>query len=137
MGGYCFYGMNTFAFSSLGEFDRFCKGIGPARVARIQHIELTWIGSQYITAKIPVGKTKRPYSVRTKGLGWLQLCYRLRTLVIHINESQKICMRRAYESLKLIDFMDGKTKGQPNQRKTRALRTVQGMDCVHQLRGMD
>lgn len=46
-------------------------------------------------------------------------------------------MRRAYEATRLVEFMDLKTRGQPNQRKTRSMRTVQAMDCVYQLRGMD
>ncbi|KAK0751204.1 hypothetical protein B0T18DRAFT_302761, partial [Schizothecium vesticola] len=137
IGVHCFYGMNTFAFSSLGEFYRFGKGIGLSRLARIQHIELTWLGSQYLTAKVPAGKTKRPYSVRTNALYWLQECTRLRTLVVHINESAKMHMRRAYEPASLVNFMKWKTNGQPNQRKTRSMRTVQAMDCVYQLRGMN
>ncbi|KAK1725266.1 uncharacterized protein BDZ83DRAFT_620288 [Colletotrichum acutatum] len=40
-GLHAFYGLNTFAFSSLGEFGRFCTGIGEARRERIQHIELS------------------------------------------------------------------------------------------------
>lgn len=131
------YGLNTFAFSSLGEFYRFGKGIGLPRLARIQHIELTWLGSQYLTTKIPRGKTKRPYSIRTSALYWLQQSPRLRTLVVHINETAKMHMRRAYEATPLVEFMDSKTRGQPNRRKTRSMRTVQAMDCVYQLRGMD
>lgn len=129
--------MNTFAFSSLGEYYRFSKGIGLPRLARIQHIELTWLGSQYLTAKIPLGKTKPPYSIRTSALYWLQQSPRLRSLVVHINETAKMHMRRAYEATPLIEFMDSKTRGQPNQRMTRSMRTVQAMDCVYQLRGMD
>lgn len=57
--------------------------------------------------------------------------------MVHINETAKIHMRRAYEATRLVEFMDLKTRGQPNQRKTRSMRTVQAMDCVYQLRGMD
>ncbi len=32
LGVHAFYGLNTFAFSSLGEFSRFMRGIGPRRV---------------------------------------------------------------------------------------------------------
>lgn len=35
-GTHIFYGRNTFAFSSLGEWDRFCNGIRAARVERLQ-----------------------------------------------------------------------------------------------------
>lgn len=35
-GIHIWYGRNTFAFSSLGEWDRFCNGIGEARVQRLQ-----------------------------------------------------------------------------------------------------
>lgn len=37
-GAHIFYGTNTFAFSSFGEFGRFCKGIGPARLQRIANL---------------------------------------------------------------------------------------------------
>ncbi|KAK1834145.1 hypothetical protein QBC39DRAFT_252920, partial [Podospora conica] len=138
IGAHIFFGLNTFAFSSLGEFYRFGKGIGKPRLARIQHLELTWLGSQYITMPKPEGK-KRPYSVRTTALYWLQETLRLKTLVVHIHESTKSYMRRGYEAQapRLVHYMDWKTKGQPNQRKTRSMRTVQAMDCVYQLRGMD
>lgn len=35
-GSHIFYGRNTFAFSSLGEWERFCNGIKAARVQRLQ-----------------------------------------------------------------------------------------------------
>lgn len=37
-GAHIFYGTNTFGFSSFGEFGRFCKGIGPARLQRIANL---------------------------------------------------------------------------------------------------
>ncbi|KAJ4393786.1 hypothetical protein N0V93_003001 [Gnomoniopsis smithogilvyi] len=37
-GAHIFYGRNTFAFSSFGEFGRFCQGIGRARLQRIAHL---------------------------------------------------------------------------------------------------
>lgn len=42
-----FYGVNTLAFSSFGEFDRFCAGSG-ARTQRIANIELHWKGSTVV-----------------------------------------------------------------------------------------
>jgi len=38
LGVHCFYGLNTFAFSSLGEFGRFMTGI-VSRADRVQYIE--------------------------------------------------------------------------------------------------
>ncbi|KAH8666785.1 hypothetical protein BX600DRAFT_436166 [Xylariales sp. PMI_506] len=40
IGVHMFYGMNTFAFSSLGEFGRFFNGIGLARAERLAHMRL-------------------------------------------------------------------------------------------------
>lgn len=37
-GAHIFYGTNTFAFSSFGEFGRFCKGIGQAKLQRIANL---------------------------------------------------------------------------------------------------
>ncbi|KAM7202524.1 hypothetical protein V8F33_002744, partial [Rhypophila sp. PSN 637] len=141
IGVHCFYGLNTFAFSSLGEFDRFCNGITDARVARLQHIELTWHGNQYLSMSpaidedgIPTNNV--PLSRRTGGLYAFQSCYRLRTLVLHINETGRSYIRRKGEAASIKKFMAGKTAGQPNQRMTRALRNVKGIDCIYQLRGL-
>lgn len=83
---------------------------------------------------------------------------RLRTLVVHINESAKWRMRRPYEMLDRSDYNEDwagseyeeadeesmgifgvemrRTDSQPNYRKYRSMRTVQGMDFIYQLRGM-
>lgn len=45
-GVHAFYGLNTFAFSSLGELGRFAQGIGEARWDRVQHIELMFQGGK-------------------------------------------------------------------------------------------
>ncbi|KAK3401928.1 hypothetical protein B0T20DRAFT_466874 [Sordaria brevicollis] len=136
IGIHCFYGLNTFAFSSLGEFHRFCQGIGPARFERLQHLEITLIGNQYLT--VPLDEKGRiPYSRRTFPLSFLPDCHRIKTLVIHVDESSKGSERRSYENRALKEFMYQKTAGQPNQRKLRALRTIQGMDYIYQLRGLE
>ena len=57
-------------------------------------------------------------------------------MVVHIDETGKGYMRRGYEPRELVDYMQRKTAGQPNERKTRAMRCVQGMDHLYQLRGM-
>ncbi|KAJ4379022.1 hypothetical protein N0V85_008926 [Neurospora sp. IMI 360204] len=136
IGIHCFYGLNTFAFSSLGEFHRFCQGIQPRRVERIQHLEITLTGNQYLT--VPLDEKGRiPYSRRTSPLSFLADCHSLRTLVIYINESGKDYARRRYENQDIKEFMDGKTAGQPNQRKLRALRCIQGIDFIYALRGLE
>ncbi|KAK3984488.1 hypothetical protein QBC44DRAFT_252812, partial [Cladorrhinum sp. PSN332] len=137
IGVHVFYGLNTFAFSSLGEFHRFCSGIGKARLARIQHLELTFTGNQYLTVRVPEGKKRIPFSLRTHALWAFLDTYRLKTLVVHINESGKIYIRRRYEPAALKELMARKTAGQPNQRLTRSMRTCQGMDYIYQLRGLE
>ncbi|KAI0450758.1 hypothetical protein F5B21DRAFT_528646 [Xylaria acuta] len=145
-----FYATNTFAFSSLGEFGRFCDGIGKARVGRLVHVELMWQGA--LTPRQVKG-----VSLRKRPLASFMYTSRLRTLVVHINESARSYMRRPYEMLDPEhyyedfagdDYTDDeleqnifgmevrRTDCQPNYRKTRSLRTVQGMDFIYQLRGM-
>ncbi|KAK4189334.1 hypothetical protein QBC35DRAFT_462050 [Podospora australis] len=136
LGVHVFYGMNTFAFSSLGEFHRFCQGSTLKRVGRIQHLELVFTGNQYLTA--PLDERRRvPFSRRTYALSWLADMPRIKTFVIHIDESSKSSMSRKDENPRLIEFMAGKTAGQPNHRKTRALRCCQGIDFIYMLRGLN
>ncbi|KAL2259368.1 hypothetical protein VTK26DRAFT_6983 [Humicola hyalothermophila] len=135
LGVHIFYGLNTFAFSSLGEFGRFCQGSGLARIARMQHVELLFTGNQYLTA---VDERKRvPFSRRTYALSWLTGMPRLKTLAIHINETGNMYTRRNWENPGIKQFMIGKTAGQPNVRMLRSMRCVQGMDYIHNLRGLD
>ncbi|KAI1310745.1 hypothetical protein F5Y03DRAFT_403078 [Xylaria venustula] len=150
-----FYAANTFAFSSLGEFGRFCNGIGKPRVERLVHIELMWHG--VVMPKQEKGKI----SLRKEPLAWFMHTSRLRTLVVHINESHRSYMRRPDEMEKEKDYYedfggeeydghDGedsietifgmevrRTDTQPNYRKNRSMRTVQGMDYIYQLRGLN
>lgn len=128
LGVHAFYGLNTFAFSSLGEFGRFCKGIGPGRLERLQHVELLWIGSQKIT--------KPGMNVRAYALSHLCKTVRLRTMVVHINETGTQYQRRLPERADIKRMLMNATFGQPNSNRVRAMRTVQGLDYVHQLRGM-
>lgn len=134
LGAHSFYGQNTFAFSSLGEFGRFCRGIGHARRSRIQSVELLWIGSQYLG--LPFDHKNKHKSLRTWSVHWLMKMPRLKRLVIHIPESSPMYARRRHEPEKTHGFMLKATAGQPNFHPNRALRTVQGMDFVYQLRGL-
>lgn len=133
-GVHAFYGTNTFAFSSLGEFHRFCKGIGAARTARLQHIEMTWMGNQYLTIK--PDEKGRWFSKRTSALTHLLEMSRLLTMVIFVNESQPGHNRRNYEPPQVQKNLGLKTLGQPIERLSRNLRTVQGLDYIHALRGL-
>ncbi|KAI0845813.1 hypothetical protein F5Y00DRAFT_272616 [Daldinia vernicosa] len=90
IGVHAFYGANTFAFSSLGEWHRFCNGIGAARVQRLVNVELMWHG-----ALMPRHETR--ISQRSLGLKWFTKTRRLRTLVVHIAECEKSRTRRKYE----------------------------------------
>ncbi|KAK3332176.1 hypothetical protein B0T19DRAFT_97517 [Cercophora scortea] len=143
IGVHCFYGLNTFAFSSLGEWQRFGQGIGYARLERMQHIELTWRGQQYLTVP-PLDErpsSRIPFSCRTFGLSLLPDCRRLRTIVVHVNEGiegrKNPYVRRPYEHDNLKEYMKRKTAGQPNQRLSRSLRNLQGIDYIYTLRGLD
>lgn len=160
IGVHAFYGTNTFAFSSLGELGKFFNGIGRARVERIQHIELMWHGNLMNPGATLVpqgnGQTRlHKVSKRTLALKWFTQTRRLRTLLVHISESDRSRVRRPYEmkhdtdwnkdehyrkstihTLKPFGQMVKRTDCQPNFRKYRSLRTVHGMDYVYQLRGM-
>ncbi|KAF4922943.1 hypothetical protein CGCVW01_v004964 [Colletotrichum viniferum] len=137
LGAHAFYGLNTFAFSSIGEFARFFRGIGKARSQRIQHVELLWIGNQYRTLPFQLeGKKKKYTSRRTWDSSLLCDLPRLKSLTIHINETGSQYIRRKHEPSTVKDFMASKTAGQPNFRFARSLRTLQGLDYIHQLRGM-
>jgi hypothetical protein len=84
IGVHCFYGLNTFAFSSLREFGRFCTGIGEARLDRVQHLELHLQGSQRILAPDQTEGNDNPYryySLRASTLTFLLDARRLKTLV--------------------------------------------------------
>ncbi|XXG95621.1 hypothetical protein Hte_001889 [Hypoxylon texense] len=193
IGVHAFYGANTFAFSSLGEWHRFCNGISAARVERIANVEIMWHG-----ALMPAQNPQ--LSLRSIGLAWFMKTKRLRTLVVHIAESVPWRRRRGNETTKrksgeqmnprgrrgrrgvedrgvldwgkrpngdlldeaafredqseedhsdegqydvdedkeltVVEMLKHRTRYQPNTRKNRSLRTVQGMDYVYQLRGM-
>ncbi|KAI0829137.1 hypothetical protein F5Y06DRAFT_282809 [Hypoxylon sp. FL0890] len=158
IGVHAFYGRNTFAFSSLGEWHRFCNGIGHARVERLVNVELMWHG-----ALMPPHESGR--SRRSLGLSWFTQTKRLRTLVVHIQECAKDRIKRAYEhgrrarsranngrkkrvddneypfeasDVKFDPFkvMVQRTAYQPHFREYRSMYTVQGMDYIRQLRGM-
>jgi hypothetical protein len=133
-GCHLFYGQNRFAFSSLGEWGRFAKGIG-SRLQRVQHIELLWVGSQHLTSKPTLkGKTT---SRRTLDLIWLAEAIRLKTIKIHLRESDRGFMRRPYEPPRLIEHMKQKTAAQANFRLFRSFRTLQGLDYLLCLRGLE
>lgn len=132
-----FYGENTFAASSLGEFERFMNGIGPARVQRIQNLELNWIGGVYqprFPAESQQGTKHR--NLHTFPLIWLREACRLRTVVVWVNETAKKVIRRPWEPEEHKLDMKGKTAGQPNARMTRSLRSLLGLDYLYCCRGL-
>lgn len=152
LGVHAFYGQNTFAFSSLGEFARFCKGTGQARIQRIQYVEILLIGNQYICnkAKIelpppdagPLAKsrarnTSKYVSLRSSALAPLVEMPRLKDLVFHVPETDKDYIRRGHERAREIKYMTKHTQEQPTYRKFRSLRTLQGLDYILQLRSME
>ncbi|KAL0934169.1 uncharacterized protein CTRU02_210968 [Colletotrichum truncatum] len=140
LGVHVFYGLNTFAFSSLGEFSSFCTGIGQARRERIQHIEMLWVGNQHLTfPRIYKGNSTQPKYTSRRTWACSLLCEmpQLKSLTIHINETGAGYIRRRHEPSQVIDYMASNTAGQPNFRLTRSLRTIQGLDYITQLRGMN
>ncbi|KAL2879160.1 hypothetical protein SGCOL_005583 [Colletotrichum sp. CLE4] len=140
LGVHAFYGLNTFAFSSLGEFGRFCTGIGDARRERIQHVELLWLGNQHLTHRPVKEGTEgglKYVSKRTWDVSWLCQLPRLRTLIVHVDESGPQYTARRHEPKAYVNWMASVTAGQPNFRAMRSLRTLQGLHFLHALRGME
>lgn len=106
MGVNCFFSQNTFAFSSLGEFGTFMAWLPRARRERIQHLEIFWQGSV-----MPRHETR--INQRTLPLTYLCKALRLKTLVVHIQETGKRARRR-YERLEpdeLDDLVSNKIFG--------------------------
>ncbi|CAJ2505097.1 Uu.00g124910.m01.CDS01 [Anthostomella pinea] len=166
IGSHAFYGANTFAFSSLGELRKFFTGIGKARAERIVNVELMWHGSilpraSRLHEQCPLPNETQKISQRTAPLVWFTKTRRLRTLLVHIEESAEKRVRRRYElhakedwykdyvdeeeypgdqldqrALDTFGRMCRNTDIQPNYRKLRSMRTVHGLDYVNQLRGM-
>ncbi|KAK7428340.1 hypothetical protein QQZ08_005097 [Neonectria magnoliae] len=113
---------------------RFAAGI-KQRLQRIQDIEILWTGSQQLTYQPNIrGKFR---SRRTVPLTWLGEASRLKTLIVHVQESSPSYIRRKHEPRGIIRYMRDKTEQQPNFRLFRSLRTLQGLDYINMLRGME
>lgn len=132
-GCHAYYGVNSFSFSSISEFGRWCNGTGSARLSRVSNLELTWTGGQSVSFDLD-----RPKGIDWKALplSWLCEATSLKTLCIHISETGRAHIRRTREPTTMKEYMASKTAGQPNARMTRALRNCRGMDYIYQLRGL-
>lgn len=132
-----FFALNTFGLSSLGELERWCNGIGPARVQRLQHLELNWKGGvQRAYFEGDSSQKLRHRNLHAYPLMWLRECLRLRTLVIFVSETAKSSIRRPWEPQSHIQMMQRNTSGQPNARMTRSMRSLLGLDYILTLRGL-
>lgn len=105
-----FFGVNTFATSSFGELDSFGTGMGVARVQRIQHLEIHWVGGKYPRLDNDDHKADRPrrgpcFDRRSLPLAWLDEMPRLRTLVVWIDETSKRVIRRPFEPEHIKRYM--------------------------------
>lgn len=120
------------------------QGIGE-RITRIQHAELLWIGSQVITnpryayngSDDENPRKLKWVSKRTEALLWMPQLIRLKTLVVHLKESSNSRMRRRHETIEVVKYARDLTIDQPNFRMNRELRTLQGLNYVQTMRGMD
>ncbi|KAF5680359.1 hypothetical protein FHETE_484 [Fusarium heterosporum] len=83
-----------------------------------------------------IDKKNKYTSRRTHDLAFLTEARRLKTIAIHLPESSVSYMRRKHEPPQIIQHMVEKTENQPNFRKNRALRTLQGVDYLYCLRGV-
>ncbi|KAJ3520460.1 hypothetical protein NM208_g13699 [Fusarium decemcellulare] len=107
---------------------------GANKLQHLQHIEILWIGSQRLTFEL--NRKGKYTSRRTHDLAWLAEARRLKTIAVHVPESSKPYMRRKHEPAEIINFLGEKTRKQPNYRLFRSLRTLQGLDYLHVLRGL-
>ncbi|KAF5669857.1 hypothetical protein FCIRC_9099 [Fusarium circinatum] len=103
-------------------------------LAPLLHIELLWMGSQKLTYMID--QKGKYVSRRTHDLAYLPEACRLKTVAIHLPESSQEYMRRKHEPPQIVRFLAEKTRKQPNFRRFRALRTLQGVDYLYCLRGI-
>ncbi|RBR08663.1 hypothetical protein FVER53590_02162 [Fusarium verticillioides] len=103
-------------------------------LAPLLYIELLWMGSQKLTYMID--QKGKYVSRRTHDLAYLPEACRLKTVAIHLPESSRQYMRRKHEPPQIVRFLAQKTRNQPNFRRFRALRTLQGVDYLYCLRGV-
>ncbi|RSL63522.1 hypothetical protein CEP54_005114 [Fusarium duplospermum] len=108
---------------------------GANTLQHLQHVEILWIGSQRLIYKRD--REGRYTSRRTHHLAWFSEVHRLKSISIYTPESSKGYMRRRHEPPHIVEYMAEKTIGQPNYRRFRALRTLQGLDYLHVLRGLN
>ncbi|KAI5464857.1 hypothetical protein BGZ63DRAFT_440167, partial [Mariannaea sp. PMI_226] len=92
-------------------------------------------GSQYLCFQ--PNERRRYTSRRTFPLIWLGETKWLKSMVVFVQESDKFYMRRKHETQGVVNYMKKKTIRQPNYRMFRSLRTLQGLDYIHMLRGME
>lgn len=134
IGSHIFYAQNRFLFSSLGEFGRWCSGIGP-KIAIVSRVEIFLVGSQHLTYAI--NDRGRYVSRRTQPLFHLPQCLRLRELNIYLRETAPQHLRRKHETRGVVRYAKQKTEAHPNYRGTRNLHCLQGLDYIYGLRGLE
>lgn len=96
---------------------------------------MLFVGSQALIYKRDA--RGRYTSRRSHPLAWFSEARRLKSIAVHIPESSRHYMRRRHEPPHIVEYMADKTARQPNYRRFRALRTIQGLDYLHVLRGLN
>lgn len=104
-----------------------------ARIQRIQNIELAWLGGRVVRFSEISGERR---DARTQPLSWFSELACLKTLVVHIEETNRNVIRRQWESDDWKKYQRKKMAGKCQGRMTRALRCCRGMDYITLLRGL-
>lgn len=100
----------------------------------MQSIELLWKGTQHLTFEKK--KKNKSTSRRTAILAYLTEAINLKSIKVHVQESNGGYERRRHETRRIRGYLKDRTEAQPNYRCKRALRLLQGLDYLTAMRGL-